>query len=164
MRPIREIVIHCSATPPDWKSGDSLFEKRAEIRRWHVQGNGWSDIGYHYLIDRDGHCAMGRPLARIGAHVRGHNTGTIGLCLIGGHGASADDAFEDHFTPAQDRALRALIAELQARFGHLEVTGHNLYAPKACPGFRVGPWLRQGTPSRPPFIGLLSRLLRSLKP
>lgn len=148
MRPISEIIVHASATPPDWREGQSTAAKVAEIRRWHVDERGWSDIGYHYLIDRDGTVAEGRPLARTGAHVRGHNTGTIGVCLLGGHGSSATDAFEDHYTAAQERELLMLIAELEGRFGTLAVTGHNDYAAKACPGFKVERWLARRPPER----------------
>lgn len=142
MRPIDEIVVHCSATRREWMSEFPLSAQVDEIRRWHVAGNGWSDIGYHFLIGRDGAVLPGRPLDKVGAHVRGHNTGTIGVCLIGGHGSSADDAFSDHFTEAQETTLRTLIGCLDAVIGKpLKVTGHNDYAAKACPGFRVSGFL-----------------------
>jgi len=148
MRKISEIIIHCSATPPDWRAGQPAEAKVAEIRRWHVEERGWSDIGYHYLIDRDGTLVEGRPVERMGAHVRGHNDGTIGVCLLGGHGSSATDAFDDHFTPAQARALLKLIRSLEAEHGDLAVTGHNDYAAKACPGFKVDRWLDGAPPER----------------
>lgn len=147
MRPLKEIIIHCSATPPDWRGTQPLNFKVAEIRRWHVEDRGWSDIGYHYIIDRDGKIADGRPLDRVGAHVQGHNTGTVGICLLGGAGSSATDAFEDNFTPEQDQALRALIARLQAQYPSItKVTGHNQYAAKACPGFDVPRWHARQAP------------------
>lgn len=141
MRPINEIIVHCTATKPDWMDGKPTAKKVAEVRQWHIKERGWKDIGYHYLIDRDGTVAEGRPLDQVGAHVQGHNTGTIGISLIGGFGSAADDKFEDHFTPAQDFALRKLIEELKYRFSISKVTGHNEYASKACPGFRVDKWL-----------------------
>jgi hypothetical protein len=139
--PVREIILHCSATRPDWLGASPLSAKLAEIRRWHMQDRGWRSIGYHWLIDFDGQRAAGRPETEIGAHVEGHNRGTIGICLIGGHGADADDTFGDHFTPAQARALRALIADIRSRTQIAKVTGHNTYAAKACPGFRVTGWI-----------------------
>lgn len=155
MRPLAEIIIHCSATRPNWMSESRVNRKIDEMRRWHVQGNGWRDIGYHFAIDRNGDTGIGRPIGEVGAHVRGHNTGTIGICLLGGHGASADDQFSDHFTQAQDSALRDLIDELKRDFPTINrVTGHNEYAAKACPGFRVNLWLPKGasTPkARPTF-------------
>ncbi|MDO5641705.1 MAG: N-acetylmuramoyl-L-alanine amidase, partial [Paracoccus sp. (in: a-proteobacteria)] len=110
--PVTEIVIHCAATRPGWMVGQSLASKVAEIRRWHMRDRGWKDIGYHGVIDRDGAYARGRDYSVIGAHVVGHNTGTIGLCLLGGHGSAATDSFADHYTPAQDAALRRIIAEI----------------------------------------------------
>ena len=143
MRPLNEIIIHCAATRPDWMKGTSIAEKRDEIRRWHLE-RGWRDIGYHYLIDRDGSSIEGRPLDQTGAHVKGRNTGTIGVCLMGGHGSSENDGFTDHFTPEQDAALRQLIDALVSRYGSMKVTGHNQYAAKACPGFYVPTWYNGG--------------------
>lgn len=141
MRPLNEIIVHCSATPADWMAGRALGDKVAEIRRWHVQDRGWRDIGYHFLIDRNGLIADGRPLDQVGAHVAGHNTGTIGVCLIGGHGSATTDPFGRHFTVHQEKALRHLLADLQHRYKISKVTGHNQYAAKACPGFSVPAWL-----------------------
>ena len=144
MRPINEIIVHCAATRPDWWSSRSLGQKIAEVRRWHTApppvGRGWSDIGYHFLIDRNGKTCPGRPLERVGAHVVGRNTGTIGICLFGGHGSAATDRFPDHYTPAQEDALRTLIADLRQNHAIDQVTGHNQYAAKACPGFPVPAW------------------------
>lgn len=151
MRPVSEIIVHCTATRPEWWAGKSLGQKVAEIRRWHVSERGWKDIGYHFLIDRDGKVMPGRPLEREGAHVMGHNSGTIGIALFGGHGSASTDRFADHFTPEQDSALRAVIAGLQQRFPAIRtVSGHNDYAAKACPGFAVASWLAQVAPPRPP--------------
>tara|TARA_R100000935_G_scaffold5325_1_gene12291 strand:+ start:41798 stop:42409 length:612 start_codon:yes stop_codon:yes gene_type:complete len=140
MRTLNEIIVHCTATQADWRDGQSTSAKVAEVKRWHL-GNGWSDIGYHYLIDRDGTVATGRPLGTVGAHVSGRNTGTIGISLFGGHGSAASDTFADNFTPAQDAALRKLLADLMAKYSIKKVTGHNEYAAKACPGFKVSTWL-----------------------
>lgn len=141
MRPINEIIIHCTATRPEWFERATTAQKVAEIRRWHKQDRGWKDIGYHYLIDRDGTVAVGRPVEQVGAHVAGHNTGTIGISLFGGHGSAETDAFEDNFTPAQDKALRELIADLRDGYPTIKtVSGHNWYAAKACPGFDASAW------------------------
>lgn len=140
MRSIREIIVHTTATRANWMAGSPTSAKVSEIRRWHVQDNGWSDIGYHYLIDRDGAVATGRPLERTGAHTMGRNTGTIGVALIGGHGGSETDQFSDHYTPEQEAALVGLIDDLNKRFGKLELSGHNQWAAKACPCFNVPNW------------------------
>lgn len=139
--PVREIIIHCTATRPEWWAGKTTAQKVAEIRRWHVQDRGWKDIGYHWLIDRDGKVAKGRPMTVVGAHVAGRNTGTIGISLFGGHGSAETDKFSDNFTPAQDAALRKLIAEIKTQTQIVRISGHNEYAAKACPGFTVKDWL-----------------------
>jgi hypothetical protein len=147
MRKIDEIVVHCTATPANWREGQKTPTKVAEVKRWHTDERGWSDIGYHFLIDRDGTTVGGRPVTRKGAHVRGHNDYTIGVALFGGHGGSENDNFEDHFTPEQDRALRQLIARLRREHGaNLKLSGHNEYAAKACPCFNVRRWYA-GKPS-----------------
>lgn len=138
--PVTEIILHCADTRPEWMAGRPLVEKVAEIRRWHVQERGWRDIGYHWVIDRDGTVAPGRPETEIGAHVEGHNRGTIGICLLGGYGAKADDPFERNFTTAQASAVSRLIDEIKDRTAIRDVSGHNDYAAKACPGFSVRRW------------------------
>ena len=91
------------------------------------------------MIDRDGAVAPGRPETVIGAHVEGHNRGTIGICLLGGFGSSANDLFEKNFTGAQAAAVQRLIGEIKGRTAIGRISGHNDYAAKACPGFRVRP-------------------------
>lgn len=144
MRPLNEVIVHCTATRPEWMVGATLVAKVAQIRVWHTRDNGWRDIGYHFLIDRDGAVATGRPLEQVGAHTQGKNTGTIGIALVGGHGSAATDKFQEHFTPEQDRALRKLLADLRSKYPSItKVSGHNQYAAKACPGFNVPSWLAE---------------------
>lgn len=140
---IHGIIMHCSATRPDWMQGASPEDQFQEIRRWHMQDRGWRDIGYHYVIARNGKIMSGRPISEIGAHVQGKNAGTIGICLIGGFGSDARDKFSEHFTEAQDQAARNLIAELFSKLGPVTVTGHNQYAAKACPGFNAPAWFNR---------------------
>jgi hypothetical protein len=145
MRHINEIIIHCTATPPDWRKGQRTSTKVKEVTRWHVEDRGWSDIGYTYLIDRDGTVQEGRPIHRAGAHVKGRNANSIGISLFGGKGGTASDQFQDNFTEDQERALAALIADLRERFPTIEkVSGHNQYAAKVCPCFSVPAWLVSG--------------------
>lgn len=146
--PVREIIVHCSATRPEWMAGRPLAEKVAEIRRWHMQDRGWKDIGYHWIIDRPGGVMHGRPETVIGAHTADNNKnrGTLGICLIGGHGSAATDAFAAHFTVQQDLTLRQMISAISLRTAIDRVTGHNDHtAAKACPGFKVAPWFK-GSP------------------
>ena len=149
MRPINEIIIHCADTPASWGGNMTPEQQRDEIRRWHVEERGWSDIGYHYVITRNGVVVQGRNLDKIGAHVKGHNKGTIGICLVGGKGGTAHDKFRENFTKEQDFALRKLIDELKDRFVSInKVSGHNEYAAKACPCFNVSEWLTGGMSSQ----------------
>ena len=78
MREINKIIVHCSAT----REGEN-FEV-AEIRKWHVEGRGWSDIGYHFYIDLYGQIHKGRDIAKMGAHCKGQNRNSIGICYCGG--------------------------------------------------------------------------------
>lgn len=172
MRPIKEIIVHCTATRPDFMAKATAAQRVAEIRRWHMQDRGWKDTGYHWLIDRDGAVMTGRPVDQVGAHVQGHNTGTIGISLFGGHGSAETDAFAKHFTAAQEKALRDLIGGLRERFPTITtVSGHNQYAAKACPGFNVPAWLAKPPPEveapqtpapQPPSGGFFMRLLRAI--
>lgn len=158
MRNIDTIIIHCTATRPDWWSGKTSQEKVDEVRRWHVQDRGWSDIGYHYLIDRDGTLVEGRPLERTGAHAKGHNTGSVGIALFGGHGGNVSDQFDDNFTEDQDRALRELIDRLKAEHPIVKTIGHNEVANKACPTFVVRDWLAKATARvQPPMVASAQR-------
>ena len=73
----KRIILHCSATKVD------PFLDAKTIKRWHVDGNGWLDIGYHFVIKTDGTIEQGRSLEMQGAHTKGHND-SIGVCYIGG--------------------------------------------------------------------------------
>lgn len=130
MRTINEIILHCSATT---EGRDVSTE---EIRRWHVRSNGWSDIGYHFVIELDGEVKVGRPVARVGAHVKGRNRKSIGVCYVGGIGKESKRP-EDTMTPDQEAAFHNLVAVLRGVFGDIPVNGHNQYANKACPSFVV---------------------------
>lgn len=138
MRTINEIIVHCAATRPGWWENENVHDKRDEIRRWHVEDRGWRDIGYHFIVDRDGSVAKGRPTRQAGAHVKGRNRNSVGICLIGGHGSSASDDFSDNFTRIQMNALLNIIADLKKIHpGIVKISGHNEYSNKACPGFHV---------------------------
>ena len=151
MRMINEIFVHCTATRPEWWADRRPSEKVAEVRRWHTQDRGWSDIGYHYLIDRDGTVVEGRPIEKAGAHVKNHNSHSVGISLFGGHGGDQDDSFEEHFTPEQDRALRKLLAQLQMEYPSIKsIRGHNAVSAKMCPCFQVQPWLRGAETAKRP--------------
>jgi len=147
MREITEIFIHCSATKPQWMITSTADQKVEEIRRWHVEENGWRDIGYHFVIDRSGDIVEGRPLEQAGAHVRGHNAKSIGICLVGGWGGATTDQFEEHFTELQREALWKLLDDLTPKFPNAKIRGHNEVAAKACPCFTVSEFIKNGRPA-----------------
>ncbi|MEZ8943693.1 N-acetylmuramoyl-L-alanine amidase [Vibrio sp. 10N.247.311.12] len=129
--PYSFITVHCSATPPQQDVGV------AEIRQWHKK-RGWRDVGYHFVIRRNGDVQLGRPLSQTGAHVKGHNKGNIGVCLVGGCNAELQP--EDNFTLAQRKALFGLMAALQEQFliSDENVKGHKDWGVnKACPVLKI---------------------------
>lgn len=129
-RPIDEVVIHCTATP---EGRDVSVDT---IRGWH-KGQGWKDIGYHYVVVLDGTVEPGRPEDQIGSHVKGHNTGTLGVVYVGGV-AKDGKTPKDTRTPQQKTALIETVKALIAKYPTIKkVTGHNQYAAKACPSFDV---------------------------
>ena len=135
MRKIKGIIIHCSATKPSMDIGAD------EITDWHVKGNGWSDIGYHYVIRRDGSIETGRDLKKDGAHAKGYNKDTIGICLVGG--VNDKGTPQDNFTPNQFETLNTLVQDVLWRdYTSTEcyIKGHNELSSKACPSFDVQEW------------------------
>lgn len=129
MRQIYKLIIHCSDTPVNMDIG------AAEIRTWHTRDNGWSDIGYHYVIRRSGKLELGRPEELSGAHVKGHNYDSIGICLIGGRPAG-------EFTPEQWTELESLIRELRGKYPKAAILGHRDLDThgKTCPTFSATAW------------------------
>ena len=129
-RKIKEIILHCSATP---EGKDFTVE---QIRKWHKEGNGWSDIGYHFVIYRDGTVHIGRPLSQPGAHTKGHNLYSVGVCYIGGLDIAGKYP-KDTRTPEQKEALVALLKRLKSAYPNAKIFGHNDFAAKACPSFKI---------------------------
>ena len=129
MRKITEIIIHCSATP------ERRDFSAADIDLWHRQA-GYGKIGYHYVIRLDGTVEKGRDESETGAHCRGHNAHSIGICYIGGMTADMS-ATKDTRTEHQRRALRNLISEIRQRHPLAVPYGHNDFTHKACPCFDV---------------------------
>lgn len=126
-RYINEIIVHCTATPAgkDYTVDD--------IRRWHLQ-RGFSDIGYHYVIYRDGTVHEGRSVDIAGAHCEGHNTHSIGVCYVGGVQRNGKTP-SDTRTNAQRAAMLNLLFELRDAYPNAKIHGHRDYAAKACPSF-----------------------------
>lgn len=131
-RKINQIIIHCSATP------EKMDIDAETIRKWHT-AKGWSDIGYHYVIKRNGDVQDGRPVERIGAHCRGYNSYSIGVCLVGGVDEYNDP--QDNFTEKQMQSLVRLLKALRKVYPEASIHGHNEFSNKACPSFDVQKWL-----------------------
>lgn len=125
MRQINHIVVHCADTPKD------VHFDINNIRQWHLE-RGWSDVGYHYIILLNGTIQLGRDLNTAGAHVKGYNKNSIGVCYIGGKG-------QDTRTVQQKASLVYLIATLRRIFTKAKVWGHRDFAgvTKQCPSFNA---------------------------
>lgn len=144
------ITVHCSAT----QSLDNIDVET--IRAMHLK-RGFNDVGYHFVIKTDGVIQPGRNLSVTGAHVKGHNTDNIGICLIGGIDTKGKAV--NNFTDLQWDALRYLITELAGNYGILEenIKGHRNWFPdingdgvvdrrdwlKECPCFSVADKLKE---------------------
>ena len=149
MRNIDSIIVHCSAT----KAGQDFTA--ADINCWHRE-RGFNGIGYHYVIRLDGKLEKGRDVSLAGAHCRGWNERSVGICYIGGLDANGRPA--DTRTNAQKRVLYQIIMDLQREYNILQVLGHRDTSPdlngdgviepyeyvKACPCFDVREFLRNG--------------------
>lgn len=118
---IQYFVVHCSDSPPD--RGDTA----RDIHRWHInKPPGYDAIGYHKVILRDGTVEDGRPEYMQGAHCRGYNDRSLGVCLIG----------KDQFTDAQMDSLAEVLSEWDLKYSQADVVGHcDLDASKTCPNF-----------------------------
>lgn len=131
------IVLHCSATRAIQNVG------AADIRKWH-KAQGWSDIGYHYVIRRDGRVERGRAEDEVGSHVKGHNATSVGVCMVGGLN-NVTWKPESNFTPAQWAALEKLVRSLTIRYPLAKVLGHRDFpgVQKACPCFDARVWAKK---------------------
>ena len=130
MRTITLIIIHCSATP----EGRRLdFET---CRRDHIRHRGFTDIGYHFYITRDGYLHRCRPVNQIGAHAAGWNDRSIGICYEGGLDEAGTPS--DTRTYAQKCSLLDLLRQLRRDYPEAKIVGHCQLSPyirKACPCF-----------------------------
>ncbi|HHZ70648.1 MAG TPA: N-acetylmuramoyl-L-alanine amidase [Methylococcaceae bacterium] len=121
---IKEIILHCSDTP------DGREHTAEDIHRWHKE-KGWDGIGYHHVIRIDGKIESGRPEYWTGAHAGGHNSDSIGICLIG----------RGDFSEKQWASLKVLVREKMQEHKIARVIGHSEISYKPCPNFDVQQWL-----------------------
>jgi len=145
-KPIKSVdylVVHASASQAKSDIGvkeiDAMHRKRGFI----------GGVGYHYVIRRDGTIEKGRPDNKPGAHARGYNHLSLGICLIGGVKQVRDPVTkkltlepEDNFTDKQKLALYDLLSRLSAEHPDATILGHRDLPDvrKACPSFDVREW------------------------
>lgn len=130
------IVLHYSATYPDQDIGVR------EITAMH-KARGFRTVGYHYVIRRNGEVEKGRGEKEQGAHVSGHNVGTIGICCVGGiERATGPNVGLDNRTEAQKRALANLIRDILTRHPGAKIVGHRDLGATQCPGYDAAQWWR----------------------
>lgn len=137
-RKINLIIIHCSATTSVMDVGRTWIDIEHKKK-------GWSGIGYHHVIRRDGRVEAGRPESQVGAHAEGYNKNSIGVCMVGGvERVGGKLIARDNFTPAQWDALRDLIGRLHAEYPEAKIIGHrDVNRGKECPSFSVRDWLNR---------------------
>lgn len=131
---VEYIVTHCSDTKWDHDVDAD------DIRDWHI-AKGWSDIGYHFVIRLDGTIETGRSLATEGAHARGYNDRSVGVCLVGGKGL--DGLPSSDYNMLQMESWTKLCETLEKIFPKALMVGHNdLTDVKTCPNFDVKEYWR----------------------
>ena len=126
MRTINKIIVHCTDTPED------RHVSVKDITQWHKE-KGYNTIGYHYVIYLDGSVHAGRPVGKIGAHCKGHNAKSIGICYVGGKDKQGKPG--DTRTPEQKQALVELLKKLKVKYPSAKVYGHRDFAARDCPCF-----------------------------
>lgn len=127
-RYINRIIVHCTATP------EGREETVKSIRDMHL-ANGWSDIGYHYLIGLKGERWVGRDVNLVGAHCAGFNTNSIGVCYVGGVDKQLKP--KDTRTKEQKEALLSLLKDLKKLYPNAKIYGHCDFSSKKCPSFNA---------------------------
>ena len=125
MRRICEIIVHSSSTPSSMDIGVK------EIDKWHRDRN-FRMVGYHFVIRRNGLIEKGRDVGDTGAHVRGYNLNSIGICWVGG--TKNGKAF-DNRTTKQKKSMFKLIRALLIIFDIKMVLGHKNVGNTECPSF-----------------------------
>ena len=123
---VNEIIIHCSDTEA------SVSIPRNTFVQWHVNERRFSDVGYHFIIQPDGSITLGRSLKYVGAHCKGRNLHSIGVCYVGGR---LNGQYADTRTPMQKSTLIQLIKDLCNSFPISKISGHRDYSRRACPCF-----------------------------
>ena len=156
---MKRLVVHCSDTTAASGGGAARIDAMHKVRGFARSSSrkGLRHIGYHFVILRDGRVEKGRDEDETGAHAAGFNTGSLGICLMGG-GLPPGSKVRDGFTPAQYGALRNLLEGLKRKYPAAVILGHRDLSPdkdgdgqvephewlKLCPTFDVRTWWAKG--------------------
>ncbi len=132
MRKIDKIIIHCSATKAKMNIGAK------EITAWHKR-RGFNTIGYHLVVNRSGKQELGRKISKIGAHCKGQNKNSLGICLVGG--IDENGIAQNNFTKEQFDCLELVLRNYLIQFPRAKIYAHNQFSSKACPSFELQEWL-----------------------
>jgi len=139
-----KLTLHHAAGWQAWTMEEGKKQVKA-IQEFHQDGRGWSDIGYHFLVDLSGNIYQGRPEIVIGAHVGGANTGNIGVCILGCyHPPETGWPCYDTMTKETENALTYLyawIADTYAIAPQVLLGHRDYFGTTACPGDNVWPLL-----------------------
>ncbi len=137
-RPLAAVVVHHSGVPAAHLRDSKIRAEAAYMRgiQMHHRSRGWFDIGYHFVVMPSGRVFAGRPLWALGAHVVGHNRGTVGLCLAGDF---------DLERPTQEAliSLDSVLADLIPGGDAVPLVGHRDLADTSCPGGSLYAFVRR---------------------
>ena len=125
---IEKIIVHCSAT----REGDDSVNKEV-IDKWH-KARGWRGCGYHFIVLLNGKIEVGRKIDECGAHTKGVNCKSWGVCYIGGVEKDGKTP-KDTRTIKQKESLEYLLYFLKLLQPNAKIHGHRDFSPKACPSF-----------------------------
>lgn len=130
MRDIDLIVVHHSASP--------LTTTAADIAVWHA-ARFKLGTGYHRIIEADGKVLDGRKVQRAGAHAKGSNTSSLGICVVGDNTKAGS-----HWTPRENISLRWLLTYLTTSHANARIVGHRDTpgAATECPGLDIKVWCK----------------------
>ena len=125
---IKFLIVHCSDT------GDNNDIDASVIHKMHLDF-GWDGIGYHKVIRRSGKIENGRPEFWVGAHVKGLNQSSLGVCLVG----------SKKFTKRQFWSLKKVLQIWKKKYPKAEILGHkdSTDTSKTCPNFDVKLWCKE---------------------
>ena len=111
-----------------------MIKRGVDVKGFNTASVSYTHLGYHFYITRDGEIYQGRPLEKVGAHCRDHNTHSIGICYEGGLDMAGRP--KDTRTLAQRASLLGLLRELRKIFPKTLIVGHHDLNPmKECPCF-----------------------------